>query len=168
MHPAYASRIAPSIDGGHLPAASAECNARTNERTNARRSTYVDEGSNVSNAHRRVGHIYIVRWTEARFTKVGVSLNESRWRAFVKRGGELLGVLTEPMPQATVIEGQMHAALVRAGAIPAFLTKADAAPYLGSNGAGWTECYVDRTGREVLAHLLDWAAQRAGKAASSR
>lgn len=93
------------------------------------------------NARARDGIIYVVNWPEFGFFKLGFAVDDRRWRSYVNRGGELVG-LTRPLHEsATVVEPRMHRWLKRLGMPQAFDAKADAAVHLGHNGAGWTECY---------------------------
>lgn len=132
---------------------------RTNELTYAEPPTN-REKAEVSNAHAHVGQVYIVHWATPGFTKVGFCVDENRWHPYVRRGGRLLGFVNDTERHPTMVELDMHAILVRRRVPRAFDTKADAAPYLGHRGAGWTECYVDVSGRDVLGHLIDEMARK--------
>jgi len=143
----------------HMPDACAggSCATEMHERTDA--LTYADASktesrSRVGNAGEIKGFVYLVHWPQARFTKVGFTTSSRRWQHFVGRGEELLGVIETTGMGALETERSMHRTLRRRGLPSAFASKADAAPYLGQRGGGWTECYLDNTGRDVLSHLI--------------
>jgi hypothetical protein len=102
-------------------------------------------GSLVSNA--RTDQIYLVRWADEGFVKIGTSCDVKRWRGFVKRGARLLGLATLPRIDKGMDSGTaeylLHLALPRVLA-PAFGHRSEAVEFLGQRGAGWTECYVDK------------------------
>ena len=136
----------------HMPDAMHE---RTNELTNADfPPNPARDDCLLSNARGITGYVYLVHWEQARFTKVGFTTSSRRWQHFVGRGAHLLGVIESSGLAALENERFMHRTLRRRGLLPAFACKADAAPYLGQNGSGYSECYVDNTGRDVLAHLI--------------
>ena len=102
------------------------------------------DGFHLLNA-REYEQIYLVRWASEGFVKVGFSCDGKRWRSFTRRGGRLLGIASFPLSEfsgASRAEYLLHIGLPKY--LPrAFGHRSEAAHYLGHNGAGWTECYVD-------------------------
>jgi hypothetical protein len=145
-------------DAMHRCNAGVPCDApmhvRTYELTHADTSK-TESGSHVRNAHEENGYVYLVHWPEAGFTKVGFSCDGKRWRPFLRRGGVLLGVIAPADQHASVVEWHMHVDLSAHGVPQRFATSAEATPYLGGSGRGFTECYVDQTGREVIEKLME-------------
>lgn len=138
----------------HMPDA---VHVRTDELTNAEPTHPARDEADLSNAPARVqpeGFVYFVHWPEAQFTKVGCSVDSRRWRPFLRRGGVLLGVVQPMYVHYALAEWQMHVDL-SACVDRRFSASAEAVPFLGGVGRGFTECYVDRTGREVIDALLD-------------
>jgi hypothetical protein len=111
-------------------------------RTNGRRDGWLGGMTRavVRNA-RDTDRIYLVGWLDECFVKLGRCSAPARWEAFVRRGGKLLSLYEPTHRPVAVAEAELHATIRAAGFTPAFSRKADAAPFLGGGGSGWTECY---------------------------
>lgn len=124
----------------HVPDALHE---RTDELTNADLLVETELSGSVGNARE---FVYLIRWPESGFVKVGFSSNGKRWRPFVRRGGRLLGLASFPRQDrgldAATAEYLMHLGL-RSHLPAAFGHRSEAEDFLGHKGAGWSECYVD-------------------------
>lgn len=85
--------------------------------------------------------VYAVHWPEINVFKIGFS-ERRRWRAFVNRGANLIGLLDD---FANASEGYdfEHACHIVSREVcrPGFRTAAEANPYLGNAGGGYVECY---------------------------
>jgi hypothetical protein len=113
---------------------------RTDELTNAEGGCREGEKVDSRNARTRVhGRIYMVEWEHHGIVKIGVTTGR-RWETFVGRGG-VLRHLEAPSPDALDKEQRLHAAVRSVGWPQAFTCKEAAVPFLGHEGAGWTECY---------------------------
>ena len=84
---------------------------------------------------------YLVGWPDG-IVKVGSTDNgRKRWGPFLRRGAEMLDLANYGKDGS-----EMHAELwlqaqLRSRFSRAFASKPEAAPYLGSRGAGYLECY---------------------------
>lgn len=87
-------------------------------------------------------HCYIVAWPNG-VVKIGSSWYERRWRAFVNRGGTLIGLLTTDNYYGYMVHIESKIQDVAQTLGPrAFANKQEAVAYLGGNGAGYMECWV--------------------------
>lgn len=81
---------------------------------------------------------YVVRWGDV--WKAGFTTGK-RWRSFELRGAEVIDVtIHDDWRNALATESLIESWLSDLGH-PAFQCKADAVPWLGNQGGGWTECY---------------------------
>lgn len=81
---------------------------------------------------------YVVGWPSG-IVKVGSTFNgRQRWGAFLSRGGELLDLAS--FVDDTDAEVRLQTKLCELYP-PAFTSKEQAVPFLGSRGAGYLECY---------------------------
>jgi hypothetical protein len=81
---------------------------------------------------------YVVRWGDV--WKAGFTTGK-RWRSFELRGADVVSVTTYTNGlDALAAENLIESWLSHLGH-PAFQSKDDAAPWLGNQGGGWTECY---------------------------
>lgn len=88
---------------------------------------------------------YLVGWSSELMIKFGCgNTARPRYRAFVSKGAELLAV-SYPKGRGRCsspqIEGEVERWLYGAGWLPAFSKPSLAAPFIGMQGAGYTECY---------------------------
>lgn len=83
--------------------------------------------------------VYAVGWDEpTRMVKFGVS-KLGRWRSF--QGGHVLALVEFDRPlDAYLFERALHIECRRS--LPAFISKEEAAPFLGQKGTGYCECYL--------------------------
>lgn len=82
---------------------------------------------------------YVVRWGDV--WKAGFTTGNRRWRSFELRGAEVVDVtIHADWRDALLSEGLIESWLSHLGH-RAFQNKAEAAPWLGNQGGGWTECY---------------------------
>lgn len=89
---------------------------------------------------RKTGHtVYVVCWRESGIVKAGYT-EYQRWQVFTHRGAELVARLPfEDVGTALDFESDIHLELRRIGS-PAFATRAESLPYLGTGG-GYLECF---------------------------
>jgi hypothetical protein len=81
---------------------------------------------------------YVVRWGDV--WKAGFTSGK-RWRSFELRGAEVINVTTyDSGLEALATESLIESWLAHLGH-RAFRSKVEAAPWLGNQGGGWTECY---------------------------
>lgn len=81
---------------------------------------------------------YVVHWGDV--WKAGFTTGH-RWRSFELRGAEVVDVtIHDDWREAILAEGAIESWLSHLGH-PAFACKADAVPWLGNQGGGYTECY---------------------------
>lgn len=87
-------------------------------------------------------YVYLVAWGSGptAVVKVGETWAPRRWRGYLARGATIVQIVRAAGSDALRIEREVDHALA-AIALPAFRSKLEAAPYLGSGGAGWMECY---------------------------
>ena len=84
--------------------------------------------------------VYTVVWPDG-VVKVGYASVRSRWRTFVCRNARLVRLFAfTDQAAAFAAEDEAHH-WMRASFPYAFRDRREAAPYLGSTGGGWTECY---------------------------
>lgn len=93
-----------------------------------------------ANSIRPDGYTYLISWGMGgdAIVKIGSTSAPRRWRGYLTHGGrvELIIRSTHEVRLETEIDDAL-----RAIAPPAFSSKQQAEPYLGSRGAGWMECY---------------------------
>lgn len=88
------------------------------------------------------GYAYVVSWGEGAdaIVKVGETWSARRWRGFLMRGGVIRRIVRSRASFTLDVERNMHVELAQTSPY-AFGQKHQAIPFLGSGGAGWTECY---------------------------
>lgn len=84
--------------------------------------------------------VYMVAWRDLHIVKVGYSYVQ-RWKPFVARGGELIGVEEFEDATAAFRREDDLAWLMAEISKPAFTHKAQAASILGNRGSGFSECW---------------------------
>lgn len=85
---------------------------------------------------------YLVGWPADRILKFGVGNSERpRWATFRGRGATVYVVMYPRDCGGVDAETFAETWLQNAGWLPAFDEKSEAAPYLGTGGAGYLECY---------------------------
>lgn len=83
---------------------------------------------------------YVVGWPDG-IVKVGcTSHGRKRWGSFLARGGRMLDIGYYAGADCVYAEIWLQERLAEHFP-PAFASKEDAEPYLGSKGAGYLECY---------------------------
>jgi len=85
--------------------------------------------------------VYMVAWPGLNIVKVGYS-SFQRWKPFVARGGELIGVEEFEDVTAAFRREDDLAWLMAEVSRPAFTRREHAAQILGKKGSGWTECWA--------------------------
>lgn len=85
--------------------------------------------------------VYIVAWEHAEVVKVGYTTSPRRWRAFEARGARVLGIEEHESGLDALGRERALQADLASFCEPAFSSRVEADPYLGGQGAGWTECY---------------------------
>lgn len=88
-----------------------------------------------------LGQAYIVGWPIEGIVKAGyTSVGRRRYGAFLSRGADLLYL--EAFPALGAFDAEKRLGDAMGARWPsAFANKEEAAPYLGSRGAGYLECY---------------------------
>ncbi len=82
---------------------------------------------------------YVVRWGDV--SKAGFTTGNRRWRSFELRGAEVVDVTIHDDYRVALSSERLLESWFAHLGHPAFESKADAAPWLGNQGGGWTECY---------------------------
>lgn len=85
-------------------------------------------------------YVYVVTWDDARFIKIGSS-GAQRWRSFLIRGARLVWLGKEGRMDDDIPGELAYQMAAQRFARYAFDDRAEATPFLGSRGGGWTECY---------------------------
>lgn len=99
------------------------------------------------------GYTYIVSWGSGpnAIVKVGSTWAPKRWRGYLSRGGSVELIVRST--RDVRLEAEVHESM-RLLAPMAFHCKEQAEPYLGSRGAGWTECYL--VSPDVALREMEW------------
>lgn len=86
------------------------------------------------------GYTYLIAWGSGvdAIVKVGSTCAPRRWRGYLTHGGRVVLIIRSS--HEVQIETELDESLGKFAA-PAFESKQQAEPYLGSRGAGWMECY---------------------------
>lgn len=83
---------------------------------------------------------YVVGWRDDGIVKVGCTFSRRRWKVFLARGAELLGLAE--YPGRGVVDAEIATQIAAETLFPlAFRHRLDAAAYLGNQGGGYTECF---------------------------
>ena len=99
--------------------------------------TYTIVGFDKINRDAR--YLYVVEWPIG-IVKVGIASGSRRWLRFSALGASVVSVREVPASDIRAVEKRVHD-LLAAEFPAAFSTAAEASPWLGTNGTGWTECY---------------------------
>lgn len=99
--------------------------------------------------------VYVAVWEAECIVKAGFTGGD-RWKKFRPRGARIAHLFTKDGSiggiRAVALEQLLESELMRHGT-RAFRDKASAAPYLATQGGGYTECY--RIPPEMLAHVVE-------------
>ena len=99
-----------------------------------------------------VNQTYVVAWDEIRMIKAGYT-SLRRWRNFVLRGARLVHLYRMPTARAALdLELRFEVTFARNG-LRAFGSASEAAPFLGSSGGGYLECFF--LPEHCYEHVLD-------------
>lgn len=100
--------------------------------------------------------VYLVHWPEINVFKVGYS-DFQRYRTFTLRGANLIDTKQfDSIDDGLNFEKACHYALRDGGCSPAFRQASEAVEYLGSEGAGYSECFrlpADLTAPEIPQYI---------------